>query len=190
MIGDLKAEVDEEIMDECTVSLHAYVVDTTAMNADNDDLQATIDNLSNTLCTLKDEVGGLPAVGSIAIIEMKRASVDREVENKDFQVNVADQCATQAFLTNALDRLKMFFVAKAAFVPKSKSDKKSLLSGQQDTGSFLTYMKNDKSDGVMGRIQKMIEDVKALASEATAVQQEVENAYETFISDSNQSTAG
>ena len=30
----------------------------------------------------------------------------------------------------------------------------------------------------------------ALACEATAVQQEVVNAYETFISDSNQSTAG
>ena len=54
------------------------------------------------------------AVGSIAMIEMKRASEDRVVENKDFQVNVADQCATQAILTNALDRLKMFFVAKAA----------------------------------------------------------------------------
>ena len=189
MIGDLTAEVDEEIMVECTVSLHAYVVDTTAMNADVD-LQATIDNLSNTLFTLKDEVGGLPAVGSIAIIEMKRASVDREVENKDFQVNVADQSATQAILTSALDRLKMLLVAKAVFVLKSKSDKKSLLSGQQDTGSFLTYKKNDKSDGVMGRIQRVNEDVKALASEATAVQQEVENAYETFISDSNKSTAG
>ena len=73
---------------------------------------------------------------------------------------------------------------------KSKSDKKSLLSGQQDTGSFLIYKKSDKSDGVMGRFQRVIEDVKALACEATAVQQEVENAFETFISDSNKSTAG
>ena len=46
------------------------------------------------------------------------------------------------------------------------------------------------SDQEILRIHKMIEDVKALACEATAVQQEVENAYETFISDSNQSTAG
>ena len=129
---------------------HANEVGTTSMHAEYDDLQATIDNLSNTLFTLKDEVGGLPAVGFIAIMEIKRASVDREVENKDFQVNVAVQCATQAFLTNALDRLKMFFVAKAVFVLKSKSDKKFLLSGQQDTGSFLTYKKNDKSVGVMG----------------------------------------
>ena len=169
--------------------LHANEVDTTSMHAEYDDLQATIDNLSNTLFTLKDEVGGLLAVGSVAIIEIMRASVDREVENKDVLVNVADLCATQAYLTNALDRL-MMFVAKAALVLKSMSDKKSLLSGQQDTGSFLTYKKNDKSDGVMGRIQKMIEDVKALACVATAVQQEVDNAYETFISDSNQSTAG
>ena len=115
MIADLKAEGDEEIKtwDECTVYLHANEVDTTAMYAEKDDLQASIDYLSNTLSTLKDEVGGLMAVGSIAMIEMKRASEDREVENKDFQVNVADQCATQVILTNALDRLKMFFVAKA-----------------------------------------------------------------------------
>ena len=50
--------------------LHANEVDTTSMHAEYDDLQATIDNLSNTLFTLKDEVGGLPAVGSIAMIEI------------------------------------------------------------------------------------------------------------------------
>merc|ERR1719456_1739754 len=97
MISDLKAEKDEEIKfrDECTENLHQNEKDTTAKYAEKDDLQATIDGLSNTIATLKDEISNLKAEVATAMIEMKRASEDREIENKDFQVTVADQRATQ-----------------------------------------------------------------------------------------------
>merc|ERR1719247_2722367 len=123
MISDLKAEGDEEIKfrDECTKNLHENEVETTAKYAEKDDLQATIDDLSNTIANLKDEVSNLKAEVATAMIEMKRASEDREIENKDFQTTVADQRATQAILTKALDRLKEFYASKAALVQKSKS---------------------------------------------------------------------
>jgi hypothetical protein len=190
MIYDLKAEGDEEIKtrDECTANLHANEVETTAKYAEKDDLQATIDDLSNTIYALEDEIAGLKAEVFTAMMEMKRASEDREIENKDFQVTVADQRATQAILTKALDRLKEFY-AKAALVQKSKADKKSLLSSKQDPGSFHTYKKHEKSGGVMGMIQGVIDDAKALENEAIAAEQAAQTAYETFISDSNKSIA-
>jgi hypothetical protein len=126
----------------------------------------------------------LKAEVATAMIEMKRASEDREIENKDFQVTVADQRATQAILTKALDRLKEFYASKAALVQKSKS-----LLRKQDPGSFQTYKKSEKSGGVMGMIQGVIDDAKALENEAIAAEQDAQTAYETFISDSNKSIA-
>jgi len=184
MIEDLKAEKDEEIKfrDECTENLHKNEEETTAKYAEKDDLQATIDDLSVTISTLKDEVSGLKAEVSTAMIEMKRASEDREIENKDFQVTVSDQRATQAILVKALDRLKAFY-SKAALVQS-----KSLLK-KQDPGSFSSYKKNEKSGGVMAMIQGVIDDAKALETEAIAAEQDAQVAYETFISDSNKSIA-
>merc|ERR1719428_1788761 len=184
MIQDLQAEKDEEIKfrDECTENLHKNEVETTAKYAEKDDLQATIDDLSNTVATLNDEISNLKAEVATAMIEMKRASEDREIENKDFQVTVADQRATQAILVKALDRLKAFY-SKAALVQS-----KSLLK-KQDPGSFSSYKKNEKSGGVMAMIQGVIDDAKALETEAIAAEQDAQVAYETFISDSNKSIA-
>jgi len=184
MIQDLQAEKDEEIKfrDECTENLHKNEVETTAKYAEKDDLQATIDDLSNTVATLNDEISNLKAEVATAMIEMKRASEDREIENKDFQVTVADQRATQAILTKALDRLKVFY-NKAALLQS-----KSLLR-KQDPGSFSTYKKSEKSGGVMAMIQGVIDDAKALEKEAIAAEQDAQTAYETFISDSNKSIA-
>merc|ERR1719265_1043616 len=114
---------------------------------------------------------------------MKRASEDREIENKDFQETVADQRATQAILTKALDRLKAFYDKKALVQLKAKTTSK------QDPGSFTTYKKSEKSGGVMAMIQGVIDDAKNLENEAIAAEQDSQAAYEGFISDSNKSIA-
>merc|ERR1719261_227715 len=142
MVDDLLAEKEEEIKfrDECTKNLHQNEMDQTAKYAEKDDLQANIDDLDNTLSTLKDEVASLKSQITESQIAMKRASEDREIENKDFQETVADQRATQAILTKALDRLKQFYANKALVQLKAKA------SSKQDPGSFTTYKKNEKSD--------------------------------------------
>ena len=56
-------------------------------------------------------------------MEKKRASEDREKENKEFQATVAVQRATQAILTKALDRLKEFHDKKAHIVNRDAKTK-------------------------------------------------------------------
>ena len=51
-------------------------------------------------------------------MQIKRASEDRELENKEFQQTVADQRATQGILKKALDRLKVVY----GFVQTSQPD--------------------------------------------------------------------
>merc|ERR1719316_2419193 len=46
--------------------------------------------------------------------QMKRAGEDREKQNKDFQLTIMDQRATQKLLQQALTVLKSFYSKKAA----------------------------------------------------------------------------
>ena len=57
----------------------------------------TIKQLTEAIDTLKSEIAEMQ-------VQMKRAGEDREKENKEFQMTVADQRATKKLLTAALNR--------------------------------------------------------------------------------------
>merc|ERR1711959_600893 len=80
-----------------------------------EDLTMEIDELAKAIETLKAEIAEMQ-------VQMKRAGEDREKENKEFQMTVADQRATQKLLAKALGVLKGFYdkKAKAAFVQQGQ----------------------------------------------------------------------
>merc|ERR1719421_965595 len=59
------------------------------------DLEAKIEDLTLTIKTLTEEIEALKAEIAEMQVQLKRAGEDREAENKDFQMTVADQRATQ-----------------------------------------------------------------------------------------------
>merc|ERR1712138_72869 len=71
-----------------------------------EDLTMTIDELAKAIEQLKTEIAEMQ-------VQMKRAGEDREKENKEFQMTVADQRATQKLLAQALNVLKGFYSKKA-----------------------------------------------------------------------------
>merc|ERR1719352_613006 len=85
--------------------------------------------------------------------------------NKEFQTTVADQRATQKLLTAALGILKGFY--EKALVQKSKAGEK-LTAGQAPPPGFKSYEKNAASGGVMGMMSGIINDAKAMETEAMA----------------------
>merc|ERR1719389_394439 len=113
---------------------------------------------------------------------MKRAGEDREKENKEFQATVADQRATQKLLTAALNILKGFYAKRA-----------SLLQGQQEPAGpppppgFEAYKKNAAAGGVMGMIQQIINDAKAMEAETIRSEEDAQKAYEDFVKETNAS---
>merc|ERR1711865_119622 len=113
---------------------------------------------------------------------MKRAGEDREKENKEFQSTVADQRATQKLLTAALNILKGFYKKKAA----------ALVQVQQPAGpppppGFEAYKKNAAAGGVMGMIQQIINDAKAMEAETIRAEEDAQKAYEDFVKETNAS---
>merc|ERR1719316_537451 len=116
---------------------------------------------------------------------MKRAGEDREKANKEFQMTVADQRATQKLLTASLGILKGFY-DKAALVQKSNGAEKQL-AGQAPPPGFKSYEKNAASGGVMGMMSGIINDAKAMEAEAIRGEEDAQKTYEQFVIDTNMS---
>merc|ERR1719364_413936 len=122
MVDKLIKEKEDEIKhkDFCVEELNANERDTEMKERDKADLEAKIDDLTMTVDTLSKEIEALKAEIADLSTQMKRAGEDREKQNKEFQVVVADQRATQKLLEAALGILKGFY-EKAALVQKKAS---------------------------------------------------------------------
>merc|ERR1719456_22979 len=114
MIEALLKEKKDEIKhkDFCTDALNTNEREAELKQRDIDELEAkiadlttTIDELTKSIATLQSEIAEMKT-------QLKRAGEDREKENADFQTTVADQRATQALLTKALDVLKGVYAKK------------------------------------------------------------------------------
>merc|ERR1719262_2055998 len=105
-----------------------------------------------------------------------------EIKHKEFQMTVADQRATQKLLTAALNILKGFYEKKA----------KALLQTSEPAGpppppGFEAYKKNAAAPGVMGMIQQIINDAKAMEAETVRSEEDAQKAYEDFVKETNAS---
>merc|ERR1712110_1079893 len=113
-------------------------------------------------------------------VQMKRAGEDREKQNKEFQQTVADQRATQKLLNAAPEILKGFYEKKEAALLQQEP------AGPPPPG-FKDYKKNAAAGGVMGMIQQIINDAKAMEAEAIRSEEDAQKAYEDFVKETNAS---
>merc|ERR1719327_558049 len=135
-----------------------------------------IAKLKSTIVELKATIADLQ-------IQLKRAGEDREKANAEFQVTVADQRATQKLLAGALNILKGFY-DKAALV---QTNSKQEPAGPPPPPGFKTYTNQGASGGVMGMIEQIIADAKAMETDALKAEEEEQIAYETFVTETNNS---
>merc|ERR1712113_725882 len=146
------------------------------------DLIAKIEDLELTIKTLTEEIENLKAEIAEMQVQLKRAGENREKENKEFQMTVADQRETQKLLQAALNVLSEFYGKKEkAFLQKQEP------VGPPPPPGFEAYKKNAASGGVMGMIQQIINDAKAMEAETIRSEEDAQKAYEDFVKETNAS---
>jgi len=184
MVAQLLKEKEDEIKhkDFCVEEFNTNQLQTEKKDREKEDLIAKIEDLELTIKTLSSEIDTLKSEVAEMQVQMKRAGEDREKENKDFQQTVADQRASQKLLQAALNILKGFYEKKEA----------ALLQKQEPAGpppppGFKEYKKNAASGGVMGMIQQIINDAKAMEAEAIRAEEDAQKAYEDFVKETNAS---
>jgi len=184
MVAELKKESKDEVADRdyCIKSLNENEKQNAAATDTKNDLDTKIADLTASITTLTEDIAALKAEVTSTQVEMKKANAIREEENKDFQMTIQDQRATQAILEKALDRLKEFY------------EKKALLQEEQAPGAGealapppaqATYKPSAGGGGVMVMIEDVIKESKQVETDAIADEQSAQAAYEGFIKDSN-----
>jgi len=189
MVSALTTEKADEIKhkDFCVEEFNTNQLATEKKTREKDDLDTKIADLEQTIKTLTDDLESLKAQIKEMAVQMVRAGEDREKENKDFQMTVADQRATQKLLNAALEILKGFYGKK------NETFKDVALAQQEPAGppppaGFKDYSKNKQAGGVQGMIKSIIDDAKAMENEAIVGEEDAQKAYEDFIKESNTST--
>jgi len=185
MIAQLLKEKEDEIKhkDFCVDEFNKNQLETENKEREKSDLIAKIEDLDMTIKQLTDAIETLKAEIAEMQVQLKRAGEDREKQNKEFQMTVADQRATQKLLHAALTMLKGFYDKKAAA---------SLMQRQEPVGpppppGFKEYQNNAAAGGVMGMIQQIINDAKAMEAEAIRSEEDAQKAYEDFVKETNSS---
>merc|ERR1719482_2421257 len=111
MVAQLQKEKGDEIKhkDFCVDEFNTNQLQTEKKEREKSDLEAKIEDLKMTIEQLTKDIAALKASIAKMQVQLKRAGEDREKENKDYQLTIADQRATQELLQEALNVLKGFY---------------------------------------------------------------------------------
>jgi hypothetical protein len=193
MIATLLKEQADEVKhkDFCIDSLNKNQLTTEKKQREKVELEATIEDLTAKIATLTKEIKELKAAIAESKLQMKRASEDREIQNKDFQLIVADQRATIKLLTGALHALKSYYgFVQAPVVAKTSVSVSVTVEQAADTRGpkppgFSAQTKNALGSPVIDLIERVIADAKKMMAEAIRDEEDAQTAYEDFVKDSN-----
>jgi len=178
-IDDMVAQLTKESADEikhkdfCTDEFNTNELQTEKKTRAKSDVTAKIEDLEMSIKQTGEAIDTLNSEIKEMQVQLKRAGEDREKQNKEFQMTVADQRATQKLLTQAMNVLKGFYAKKAAFLQ------------QAPPAGFDSYKKNAAAGGVMGMIQQIINDAKSMEAETIRAEEDSQKAYESFVKDTN-----
>merc|ERR1719238_14548 len=176
MIAQLLKEKADEIKhkDFCVEEFNANLHQTEKKEREKADIVAKIEDLTMRTDTLTKEIETLKAEIAEMQTQLKRGGEDREKENKEFQQTVADQRATAKLLKAALTFLEGFY-GKAALMQLGQKQEPV---GPPPPPGFKAYENNKSSGGVMGMIQQIIDDTKAMEAETIRAEEDSQKAYE------------
>merc|ERR1719229_2167345 len=185
MVAQLLKEKADEIKhkDFCVEEFNTNQLQTEKKTREKEDLLALIEDLELTIKTLTSEIDALKAEVAEMQVQMKRAGEDREKQNKEFQQTVADQRASQKLLAAALSVLGEFYGKKAASALVQGGRQEPV--GPPPPAGFEVYKKNAASGGVMGLLQQIINDAKAMEAETIRSEEDAQKAYEDFVKETN-----
>jgi len=180
LLAELKDQQAEEVKFKayCGKELDTNEKDTFNKDEHKEDLETQLKQLAALMEKLTSEIAEANAQIAESQLEVKKASQTREDENAEFQTVVSDQRATQTILTKALQRLKDFYATRL-------SGRALLQVKQTPPVQFNSYKNNAGSSPVMGLIEQIIGDSKALEKEAIAGEYQAQADYEKMVVDSN-----
>jgi len=181
MIATLKTQQTDEVKkhDYCKAAIQENEMETARKEDLSQDLSHQIDDLETEIKQLTDAIAAAKAAVAELQVNLQRANENRKAENLEYQGLVAAQAATKAVLHKALDRLATFYDAE--LLQKKKQ------APPPEAAHLKGDVRNTGSSGVMSMIEKLIYDCDEITADSLKGEQEAQEQYETFITDTNAS---
>jgi len=179
LVGGLQKTQEEEVeqRDFCIDELNKNEGQTVDAKNKKDDLEQKIEDLKQAIEAAVAAIAAAKKEIFETQVAMKQAAGNREQQNKEFQMTVADQRATQTILTKALDRLKAFYEKKGLFLQRHSHS-------QPAPPTFKPYKKAGGATGALGLLEMIIDEAKRAEKTAKEDEQEAQGDYEEFMKDS------
>jgi len=177
MVANLKKQQDEEVKHKafCTAELNDNEKVTYETNQTLQDLKAKISSLEDTIAKCEESIEEAKKEIKRMEVELKKVSEIRKEENGNFQEEAMDQRAVQNILVKAIKRMRLVY------------EKKEALIQQDPPVQFQPYKQNAGASPVIGLMEQIVEDSKAVEKDATTAEQEAQKAYASFVVDSESS---
>jgi len=191
MVAQLQAEGKDEVAhrDWCIAQFNENEANTEEKNDEKTNLETTIENLRVQIENLTKDLDDLNSAIKEMKTEMTRAGDNRAKENADFQEAVQDQRVTQAILLKARNRMAQ----KYGFVQQPGAAHTELSGTKTDPGSgparFNKYEVSQSGNKIIGLLDKVMNDSKAVENQAIIDERDSQIAYEGFMKDSNKNIA-
>merc|ERR1719321_294675 len=194
MVEKLKVESQDEVKDRdfCIGELNTNDRQAAAKADAKGDLEAKIGQLDSDIADLAASIKALSDEVTSSQVSMMQASKNREAENKEFQMTIEDQRATQAILEKAVARLSAFYDKKALLQEQAQEDAEDAKAPGEalpPPPAQKTYSKSAGGGGALAMIADVIKESKALETKAIAAETDAQAAYEGFMKDSNKLVA-
>jgi len=156
--------------DECDKQLQEVADATDATEASLKGLDTEVEELEATLAELEEDLASLGAEMNETQTEVASAGADRDAENADFRNQVANQHAAQQVLQMAVNRMQLVY---------------DLLQQSRPVSLAAARVASKEDGGVVGMLEKIIEDSKAMVADAEAAEKKAQEGYADFVEDCN-----
>jgi len=214
MIDQMIAILDEEQQDDstkleyCNTQIDSAEDKVKELKKNIDDLQASIEERTETLATIKDELKALHS--SIAELDkaVQEATEQRKQENAEFSELMSNDSAAKELLGFAKNRLNKFYNPKLYKAPpKRELSEEEKISTSMGGESFLQLeahdapadkpstwegdyqKKGEQTTGVIAMIDLLVRDLDKEMTEAQTQERAAQKEYEQLMDDSAEKRA-
>jgi len=184
LIAGLKKTQEEEVKerDFCVDELMQNEDQTSEAKNSKEDLEQRIEDLKSFVQGAREEIAKAKQEILENHVAMKQAGGNRVSQNKEFQLTVGDQRATQTILKKALERLEEFYKSNAALLQRGRQEPGA--AAPASPAGFGEYKKAGGATGALGLLEMIIKESASTEKQAVADEQEAQSDYESFMKDS------
>jgi len=186
LVEDMKKEQADEVKqkDNCVENIAQNDRDTAQKQFEVKNLEAKIEQLTADSKELAEQLKTLKAEIADLQVELQRAADDRKAENAEFQKTAADQHLVQEVLQKALVKLKAFYQKKRSFVQAHRA---APGEAPAPMPKMKAYKQGSKSVSIINLMEKLIGEAQVLEAQATADEQNAQEAYQKLVGATNDS---